>query len=192
MLVRSGNWRLRLLACLALAFASAWIVWTLTGKLNLFAFVPCFLAGVMAYKRAYRQRTLPALIWVVLIPGLLISVATLPFYQRHFLQPVSICMEWALVWTLGFAWPIFREVTWEPIVRAASLVAKYSYGIYLAHTYAFYVCFVKFRSYPAISMALATLLTAAMAVTAYHLVEEPFIRLGKRVAGRVGRRVVPA
>jgi peptidoglycan/LPS O-acetylase OafA/YrhL len=45
LLVRSGNWRMRLLVCLGIAASSAWIVWSLTGKLNIFAFIPCFLAG---------------------------------------------------------------------------------------------------------------------------------------------------
>jgi peptidoglycan/LPS O-acetylase OafA/YrhL len=34
LLVRSGNWRMRLLTCLGIAVASAWIVWSLTGKLK--------------------------------------------------------------------------------------------------------------------------------------------------------------
>jgi peptidoglycan/LPS O-acetylase OafA/YrhL len=186
LLVRFGNWRLRLLTCLGIAVSSAWVVWGLTGKLNIFAFIPCFLAGVMAYKRAGRKRTLPAWIWVVLIPGMLLSVSALPFYERHFLRPISICTEWAAVWALGFAWSKFSDVSWEPVVRVAAQVAKYSYGIYLAHTYAFYICFAKFKTSPAIGVFLATLITAAMAVLAYHLVEQPLINVGKRVAAHIG------
>jgi peptidoglycan/LPS O-acetylase OafA/YrhL len=191
LLVRSGNWRLRLLTCLGIAAASAWIVWTFTGRLNLFAFIPCFLAGVMAYKRADRKRILPSWIWVVLVFGSLLALVAMPFYQRHFLHPISICMEWAIVWMLGFMWPIFRDVTWKPLAYAASQIAKYSYGIYLAHTYALYICFVKFRSLTAINVLLAILITAALAVLAYHLVEHPFISIGKRLAARVGRRREP-
>jgi peptidoglycan/LPS O-acetylase OafA/YrhL len=188
LLVKSENWRLRLLICLGFSVASAWIVWSLTGKLNIFAFIPCFLAGVMAYKRAGRRRALPAWVWVALVPGLVLSLAALPFYQRHFIQPISIIMEWAAVWLLGFLWPIFRDVSWKPLVHAAAQIAKYSYGIYLAHTYAFYICFVKYKSSPAISVVLAILITAAMAVVAYHLVEQPLITAGRRVAALVGRQ----
>jgi peptidoglycan/LPS O-acetylase OafA/YrhL len=192
LLVRSGNWRMRLLTCLGVAVVSAWIVWSLTGRLNLFAFIPCFLAGVMAFKRSGRPRTLPAWIWVVLIPALILSMAALPFYERHFLQPISICIEWAVVWTLGFSWPVFREVTWKPVVRAASQIAKYSYGIYLGHNYALYIFFVLFKSSPAISTLLATILSAVLAVSAYYLIENPFITFGKRVARLIGQKAEPA
>jgi peptidoglycan/LPS O-acetylase OafA/YrhL len=117
-MVRSGNWRRRLLICLGIAVVSAGIVWRFTGKLNIIAFIPCFHAGVLAYKRLSRKPTLPAWIWVVFIPGLLLSIAALPFYQRNFLKPVTLPMEWAVVWTLGFTWSMFREVTWKPLVRA--------------------------------------------------------------------------
>jgi len=192
LLVRSENWCRRLLIYLGIAIASAWVMWSFVGKLNIFAFIPCFLAGVMAYKRAGHSRTLPAWMWVVLIPGLILVVAALPLYQRHFLRPLSTFMEWAVVWTLGFTWPLFREVTWRPIVRTGALVAKYSYGIYLAHTYAFYISFVKFKSSPAVSVLMATVITAALAILAYHLIEHPFITMGKRVAALVGRKAEPA
>jgi peptidoglycan/LPS O-acetylase OafA/YrhL len=192
LLVQPQNWRLRLLTCFGIAVASAGLVWHLTGKLNIFAFIPCFLAGVMAYKRAGRDRTLPPWIWVSLIPVSLISLAALPFYQRHLLQPISIIMEWAVVWTLGFVWPIFHEVTWKPAVRTVALVAKYSYGIYLAHTYACYICFVKFKSTPAVSALLALVITSALAVLAYHVVEQPLITAGKRVAALLGRKAKPS
>ena len=188
LLVRPENWPMRLLACLAVAVVSAWMMWSFTGKLNIFAFVPCFLAGVMAYKRADRKATLPAWIWVALIPALTLSVAALPFYQRHFLKPASLLMEWTVVWTLGFTWPMFREVTWKPMIRAGALVAKYSYGIYLAHTYAFYICFVKYNGPLTIRVLLAIVITAALAVGAYHLVEKPLITAGKRIAALVGRK----
>jgi peptidoglycan/LPS O-acetylase OafA/YrhL len=191
LLVQSERWRMRLLACLGVAVFSAWLVWSLTGKLNIFAFIPCFLAGVMAYKRAGAKPALPAWIWIVLIPALTLSVAAMPFYERHFLEPISLPMEWAVVWTLGFTWPRFREVTWKPLLRAAAQVAKYSYGIYLAHTYALYICFVQYRGSRAIGVLLATVITAALAVAAYHLVERPFIAAGKRLAALVGRKVDP-
>jgi peptidoglycan/LPS O-acetylase OafA/YrhL len=142
----------------------------------------------MAYKRAGHRRTLPAWIWVVLIPGLVLSLAALPFYQRHYLQPISIVLEWAVIWAFGFLWPIFNDITWKPLVHAGAQVAKYSYGIYLGHTYAFYICFVKYKSSPVTSVALATVITAAIAVVAYHLVEEPLITAGKRVAALIGRQ----
>jgi peptidoglycan/LPS O-acetylase OafA/YrhL len=192
LLVQPKNWRLRLVTCFGIAVASAVLVWYITGRLNIFAFIPCFLAGIMAYKRAGRERTLPAWIWVALIPVLFISLAALPYYQRHFLQPISITMEWAIVWTLGFVWPIFHEVTWKPAVRTAGLVAKYSYGIYLAHTYACYICFVKFKITPAVSVLLTIVITAALAILAYYVVELPLITAGKRVAALLGRKTKPS
>ena len=192
LLVQSVHWRMRLLACLGIAIASAAIVWTLTGKLNLFAFIPCFLAGVMAYKRAGRKRILPAWLWVALVPASLLSLTASSFYLRHFLEPTSICMEWGLIGILGFTWPMFRDVSWKPLLHAAAQVAKYSYGIYLAHTYALYICFVRFNGPPVISALCAALLTAALAVASYHAVEQPLINVGKRVAVSIGRKTDPA
>jgi peptidoglycan/LPS O-acetylase OafA/YrhL len=191
LLVRSEKWRVRLLTCLGISMALAWIVWGLTGKLNLFAFIPCFLAGVMAYKRAGRKPTLPAWIWVVLIPALFLSLAALPFYQRHFLKPISLMLEWFVVWMLGFAWPMFHDVTWKPLVRAGALIAKYSYGIYLSHTYAFYISFILYKGSHVVSVLLATIITAVLSILAYHLVENPLITVGKRVAALIGRKAEP-
>ena len=191
LLVQSENWRIRLLTCLGVAVASACILWCFTGKLNIFAFIPCFLAGIMAYKRAGRKPTLPAWIWVALIPSLLLSVSALPFYERNFLKPITLPMEWAVVWILGFTWPMFSEITWKPLVRTAALIAKYSYGIYLAHTYALYISFVRFKNSAAISVLLATIITAILSMLAYHLVEKPLIATGKRVAALIGRKAEP-
>jgi len=190
-MIRSGNWRVRLLLSLVAAVVSAGIVWKFTGKLNIFAFIPCFLAGVMAYKRLDRKPALPAWIWVALIPGLIISIAALPFYQKNFLLPVTLPLEWAVVWMLGFIWPLFREVTWKPMVHAGELIAKYSYGIYLAHTFALYICFVLYKNSPTINVLLATIITMVLSVSAYHLVEKPFIAVGKRVAKHIGRKSEP-
>jgi peptidoglycan/LPS O-acetylase OafA/YrhL len=55
-----------------------------------------------------------------------------------------------------------------------------------------YICFVQYKSSPAISVLLATIITAALAVFAYHLVEKPFITVGKRIAALIGRKATPA
>ena len=186
LIVRGPRWRFRLMLCAVVAVLAAALVWQTAGRLNILAFVPCFLAGVLAFKCADRQRTWPPWLWPTLILGVVFGLAFLPAYRKHFLHPVSIVLEWVAAGVLGLFWPMFREISWAPATRIAGFVAKYSYGIYLAHTFALYLAFVIIRTRAYLGLLLATSITIMVAVALYHLIEEPLIRLGKDLAAKIG------
>ena len=52
--------------------------------------------------------------------------------------------------------------------------------------------FREVREFPAVNVLLATAITAAGAALAYHLVEQPMITVGKRVAALFGKKAKPA
>lgn len=184
--VDTGTWRIRLGLTYLLGGVGALVVWSLTGKLNLFAFIPCFLSGILAFKRIKCQRTLPGLMWLVLILSSLVGLAICPLYQRHYCKPIGIAFEWIAVFVLGYSWPMFREIKSDRLATAAHLIAKYSYGIYLFHTIALYFVFVSLRTTLLLGTIMAVVLTSALAVLGYYLIEEPMIGAGRRVAVRLG------
>jgi len=89
---------------------------------------------------------------------------------------------WACCGVIGLSIPLFRQITSKPLVAAAKVIARYSYGIYVTHCVCMWLTLGKMPG-PAIVRILAcVLLTASVSVALYHIVEEPFIRAGKRGA----------
>jgi peptidoglycan/LPS O-acetylase OafA/YrhL len=141
-------------------------------------FVPCFLSGVLAYA-LLRHRIAPR------VPGalwfLLVAIVLAGFFaaRAHYEDPLP---QWAFCLALGVLIPFGREIALSPISRAAHVIAKYSYGIYLLHLPLLWIALVPFRAAP---VALQWLLFAILMVTvpwiAFQLIERPGIRLGQRL-----------
>ena len=90
---------------------------------------------------------------------------------------------------LGLSVPFFKELPNGLLRTAAANVAKYSYGIYLAHQFCNWFAFVELRNSPMvvqIAVFIATMITVP--VILFHAIERPFIRYGARVAMSIGRR----
>jgi peptidoglycan/LPS O-acetylase OafA/YrhL len=145
----------------------------ISGRLSLGRFAPCFMAGVIAWRLSRTVRPRWSAVWwpVAFFASWavwLVAERTTADYYR-----------WAFCLVLGCLIPWFHEIRWAPIVVAARTVAKYSYGIYLSHAVIMSFAF-KFEG-PArwlVLVSLAVLVPVAM----YHMVEEPMIRMGRRVA----------
>lgn len=145
---------------------------------TIFTFAPCFVAGIVSYfwLKAQPPR-LPAYLWVVLLVAL--SVFSL------WLRPDGSNLHW---WTIcgaiAVAIPFFAQLTWEPLVIASKLIARYSYGIYVAHCLLMWITLEKTQG-PAAPRILAFFVSLAIvSVALYHGIEEPLIRAGKRIAAR--------
>jgi peptidoglycan/LPS O-acetylase OafA/YrhL len=83
----------------------------------------------------------------------------------------------------------FRDLRRGWVASVCQAIAKYSYGIYLTHLVAIWIAFIllgKRLSSPILETATAVAITAVAAVTLFHLVENPLIQLGKKVASRIG------
>ncbi len=192
-------WSLRRAVFLQIAatLASFAIVWA-TGHwgiplrgLATLRFAPCFLSGVLAYALAEKIRPrLSGALWpFFIVAGLCVycaggAWATNGRPPLEATLPGTLC-GWAVCLVLGLAIPHFREIRFRWARRACHQVAKYSYGIYLTHVPVFWLCFCRLSHVPfAWQCVLAAALSAVVPVVAYHTIEEPFINLGKGLAGR--------
>ncbi len=152
-------------------------------RADLAQYVGCFLPGIMAYQisKAPRFRW-PAWLWPVFL-----GAATVFFVgvtQLH-LRPV-FPPRWFTCLLIGICAPQFRPIPDGFIRRAAGTIAKYSYGIYLTHIFAIYLGFEAMAGQAAwLRWAVFAVLMVVMPVVAFHLIEQPGVKVGKRLAGKL-------
>jgi len=141
--------------------------------------VPYFLPGIITFVLMKRPhlRKLPSWLFPIC---LLILVAIDRKYGnfRH---------SWVFCLMLGLGIPLFRDMTNKPISIASHYIAKYSYGVYLTHLIAIGVSVHLLRDYSLGIRILAFIATfVLLPIVLYHTVEEPLIRLGARLAKKIG------
>jgi peptidoglycan/LPS O-acetylase OafA/YrhL len=170
-------------------FVVAVIGWSAVGlfhirglrRLSVLNFGPCFVAGVMAYallRRRYHPR-LPGWIW----PLAIAACALLPALMRADIEHPE--RGWLFCVAVGACIPFVRELNRSWLTRVASIVATYSYGIYLTHVAAIWVAFVVLSGLPLAARWLAFIAIASgLPFLAYHAVERPMIALGIRLTER--------
>lgn len=146
---------------------------------NFVTYVPCFLPGILAYQLQRRYRPhLPAFLW----PPTVALLATVFLWRQG---DVTWPIRWALCLFIGLGIPLFSGISAPWLVRSTHLVAKYSYGIYLTHFFCVWFAFEYLHQLSLLAkVAIFLLLAAGLPVLFYHLLEEPMIRHGKRVAAQ--------
>jgi peptidoglycan/LPS O-acetylase OafA/YrhL len=190
-LARRAGWR-RLIVFMVTAVALAGIyipaskvlpgLW----RLPVFLYLPCFVAGVVAFRACQLLRPrLPGWVWPVIVLLIVIGSALTPSFgaPRQWLVAIMVA---------GFI-PLVTELGPSLFTRTAHQIAKYSYGIYLSHVPALGVAVVFMRN-EMLWLRIGTGLVGivALPVLLYHLIEEPMIELGTRVAARLSNRHVRA
>ena len=142
--------------------------------LDFLSYVPCFLPGVLAFALHRRPRAQRP--WTQ-FPIVLAALTAVYVVTR--VEPVA----WLGCLALGCAIPMFRDMPAGRLWRACHLVARYSYGIYLCHFILIWVFLVRLATLPAAVRWVGFWIAAAVVpVVLYHLVEEPLIRRGNRLA----------
>jgi len=139
--------------------------------------IPNFLPGIMAYVLfKNRKPVLPG--WAFPPCFLLFALLLCHFGSQRY--------SWVLCLVLGLSLPLFHDVKFGWLNRASHHIAKYSYGIYLTHLTAIAVGLYYLRNH-SVALRVAGYLVAliVLPVLLYHLVEEPMIRLGSRLAKRI-------
>jgi peptidoglycan/LPS O-acetylase OafA/YrhL len=172
---------LKLLGIWSLCCAAAWISHPVARILTYF---PCFLGGILAYTILRKRRVsavLPAYLWpplILLISWVSVHLNPLPWARR------IIYPDWILCLVLGLMIPLFINLSKSGIVgRTASIVAKYSYGIYLSHIPLMWLTLVRFRTLPlGLRLVWFVAMLIIIPVLAYHLVEEPLVKIGKQLS----------
>jgi len=174
--VQRAGWRSMLAIWAAAAITSA-VTTRWLHHLDFLSYVPCFLPGVMAFalhRRPHARR--PATQFPIMLAALT------AIYVMTRVEPVA----WLACLALGCAIPLFEDMPAGRLWRACHLVARYSYGIYLTHFILIWVFFVRLAALPATLRWIGFVAAAAIVpVVLYHLVEEPFIRRGNRLASAV-------
>ncbi|MCU1234138.1 MAG: acyltransferase 3 [Candidatus Solibacter sp.] len=148
----------------------------------LFRFVPCFLAGVVAYKLLATVRPrFPAWLWCPVVTGAVVMYVLAPHADSSWLKDVTICL------VVGALIPLFHRGS-GTIAAAASQVAKYSYGIYLCHTPVLWLLYRKLEISDWQRPIWFIIATGGISVACYHAIEHPLIKVGARLARRVSVR----
>lgn len=151
-------------------------------RYDLVKYVPCFLPGVMAY--ALTRRRLPAFpSWVLFgfvgLAGVMYPVLVARGMKEHALGPF-VCLA------IGVLLPMSRDMRPGPLARIAKTVAKYSYGIYLTHSLALWLCFDVMSWMQPIGSFLAWIIAVwVLSWAAYRFIEAPGLQYGKDLARRL-------
>lgn len=156
------------------------------GRFDILNYAPCFIAGVMAYRRSKnRTPTLSSWLWPIAV---LVIAAIYVSWQVVFPNPTNhhpAYRGWLVCWALGILIPRFREMRLGWLRSASHHIAKYSYGIYLGQVAALWIGFTLWpHTDSAFGWIVSLLLLAVIAVVGYHTIEQPGISLGKLVADR--------
>jgi peptidoglycan/LPS O-acetylase OafA/YrhL len=150
--------------------------------LGLLAYAPCFLVGATIWRRSgepprFRGGWFPLL---VIAAGATYAIAR----QVAGYQPIFIA-AYAASLVLGLGLPLFQDLPESFLTRNCHYVAKYSYGVYLSHVPLMWIVRVPMAGANLfLRAAFLTVTSVAVPVLFFHLLEDPLIRAGKRLAGR--------
>jgi peptidoglycan/LPS O-acetylase OafA/YrhL len=139
--------------------------------------IPYFLSGVISYVLFSKLRPrLPAFLLPLLIAVLLCCFMPAPSFRKG----------WWLTLALGVALPLFHPIRAKWLIRTSHELAKYSYGIYLSHSFAIVIGVKLLHGYNVgVQVAAIILSIAAIVIPAYHFLEKPMIDLGAKIAARI-------
>ena len=179
-LVRHLNGRAaRATSVLAIWALSALLVRALRARTDLFDYVPCFIAGFVAYHFWDSPRRWPAWAWTIVLA----STTTV-----YLLAPRPL-IGWLCCLVVGWSSSQFHDLRPGLLQKACQQVARYSYGIYLTHGICIWLALDKLGAWPlGIRWALLLATTALAPVLLYHLVEARMIALGSRLVRRLAQR----
>jgi peptidoglycan/LPS O-acetylase OafA/YrhL len=156
-------------------------LWKLGMNYHLVKYLPCFIPGVLAYSlRKSTKRLKP--FWLFLY------VATLAI-----MFPVAVAMgakenilAWPVCLGLGLLIPKCSEINHIWLKRIGKTIAKYSFGIYLVHGPVIQFVFEYCNAMPVIFQSLIFgSCTCIISYFSYHLIENPFIKFGRRLTSRL-------
>lgn len=149
----------------------------ITGRLSIVEYIPCFLAGVIAWRMLGVSR-FPGWLWPFALAAT--TVVWMISTREH-----SMYYRWAFCLTLGLTIPWFRDGQSKWLNLTAKTVAKYSFGIYLSHQAVMDLVFVELDHLPLRTQwTLFVPLAVCLPIVAYHLIEHPMIQLGRAIIER--------
>ena len=180
----------------AFVFALSFAQPHLGERAQLLRFIPCFMGGILTWKlkRGRKRSFLPGWLWpIALIPVSMVWMTVGPHRLPWHVAAFGLALGLSITW--------FRELRWELLNKTTKLIARYSYGIYLTHFSILIFIFsnpshptfkyiepaaVWLRSKGTVAHQIVMIsLLVLIPVALYHLIEEPGIRLGKKLARQI-------
>jgi peptidoglycan/LPS O-acetylase OafA/YrhL len=120
----------------------------------------------------------------LVVPGFLVGRCLL-LQGDSMMNPRNVAVDSAVCLLLGLSIPLFKAVPFPWVTGSSHQIAKYSYGIYLFHIPALIFILKYFAPFSFVFKLVAyVVLSGAVSVFSYHVVEHPLIQFGKRVAER--------
>lgn len=146
---------------------------------------PMFLGGIVAYQMRNRRRIFKGRLWPVFVLSL-IGVRLLLLHGDSFWTPWNAAVNSFTCLVLGLSIPMFSEIQSPALVECSKQLAKYSYGIYLFHVPARALVLGYMSWIPSWGRCAAfVVITGAVSVLVYHILEEPLIKLGRRITTKL-------
>jgi peptidoglycan/LPS O-acetylase OafA/YrhL len=152
-------------------------------RLDLAQFVPCFLAGIIAYRISLKGKCF--LPWPVWPAAILLASTAFVCWHRLGSQDIGRFppyRAWFCCILVGLIVPFCRESRFPWLNRVTHYIAKYSYGVYLAQVPIIWLAFVRLAAAPmAVRWIICLALLVAVPFLSFHVVEHPMIKLGSRL-----------
>jgi peptidoglycan/LPS O-acetylase OafA/YrhL len=169
--------RLRRLWPLFAVWIGSWIPAHLFMPLH---YAPHFLAGVIAFALASRQRSS---LWPSWLFPITLGVLTMAFFAWR----QSTAVGGMICFILGSLLPRFATIKSPTVNRITYNMAKYSYGVYLSHLFCLWVAFDVVRSFHVVTFGILLL---SMPVLLFHCIESPMIQLGIWLGSAIARHPI--
>jgi len=176
-------------------------------------YFPCFVSGVIAWRvmgnsspRYPGWGWVAALVAVVVLDRVVDGVRVYGIHSFHTYVAnglrhdrriwwpgfLDLPRDWLFCAGVGALIPMFREVRKTWLKKTSHVIAKYSYGIYLFHMPLFYLFLTKWATgFVALDLAITGVALMTVVAVAFHMIEDPFIQAGKRLAVLGVARVMP-
>jgi peptidoglycan/LPS O-acetylase OafA/YrhL len=156
------------------------LLWKLGMNYHLVKYIPCFLPGVLAFTLRDSDRSMKP--WLLFVYVVLLAIF---FPMAVAIGVKENLLAWPVCLVLGLIIPRCSEVRTEWLKFVGKLIAKYSFGIYLAHGPCIDFAFNSFSGAPqTLQWLIFISTTTGFSYLAYHVVESPCVEFGRRVAHR--------
>lgn len=156
-------------------------LWKLGMNYHLVKYIPCFIPGVLAFSLRTSEKNFRAewLFFYIAMLAILFPIAVAMGARENILA-------WPICLALGLLIPKCAETNSVWLEKVAKLLARYSFGIYLAHGPCIDFAFQYYKAAPETAQLLIFICSTAIAsYIAYHAIENPCIEFGRRLAHRL-------